>query len=105
MPSHQDCPSVLQLNDLFRIAGIYSFMLLGEDRAKLTGGKCYVLDDGQRNDLKTVSESEVRNVLLWGSRGTGKTLLLCEVLKIQMSKLKREEKVKIFASRNNLGLG
>ena len=88
-----------QLNDLFRSAGIYSFMLLGEDRAKLTGGKCYVLDAGQGNVLKTVSESDIRNVLLWGSSGTGKTLLLCEVLKIQVSKLKRKgKKVKIFAT-------
>ena len=57
------------------------------------------MDDGQGKIIKTVSETDVRNLLLFGSSGTGKTLLLCEALKIKICKLKRREmKIKVFVT-------
>ena len=63
-----------------------------------------MFDAGQKNVLKIVSGTKVRNVLLWGSSRTGNYLLLCEALKVIASKhkLKREgKKVKIFATTSD----
>ena len=53
-----------QLGLLLRSAGIFSLMLLGDERAKLTEGKCYLLDNQQRKVLKTRAEQDIQNLLL-----------------------------------------
>jgi len=88
-----------ELNDLFRSSGIYSYVIMRNDREKISGGRCFMLDHEQRDALKTYIEKKLRNLFLWGSSGTGKTILLVEALKVKIATLKKEgRKMKIYVT-------
>ena len=42
--------------------------------------------------IQSIADTAPQNVFLWGYSGTGKTLFLCEALKIKLSKLRRLRK-------------
>ena len=90
-----------ELNDLFREYGIYSTMIMTQDRISITAGK-YVnieLDQGQKEIIEYVAENQPKNIFLWGSSGTGKTLLLAQVLGMKISHYFRKSiKLKVFVS-------
>ena len=73
------------LNDILRAAGIYTFMIMSQDRASITEGKYVVLDPVQRRIVETFAEEQHKNVFLWGGSGTGKTLLLSQLLSMKVS--------------------
>ena len=89
-----------ELNDLLRAAGVYSTLVLREDLAQITESRHVHLDEGQGELIKRIAEEEPKNVFLWGSSGTGKTLMLCEALKIKISQLRRRGKkeVRVFVA-------
>ena len=89
-----------ELNDLLRAAGIYSTLILREDLAQITESRHVHLDEGQEELIRRIAEEEPKNVFLWGSSGTGKTLMLCEALKIKISQLRRRGKkdVRVFVT-------
>ena len=89
-----------ELNDLLRAAGVYSTLVLREDLAQITESRHVHLDEGQEELIRRIAEEEPKNVFLWGSSGTGKTLMLCEALKIKISQLRRRGKkeVRVFVS-------
>ena len=80
-----------------RECGVSAEMVIEHDLRRLTGRPGMKLSVQQSEVIRQVVERGLCNLLLWGSAGTGKTLLLCECLKIVISKLKTEGgKVKVF---------
>ena len=71
------------LNDILRSVGVYSKIILSQDRYNITNGNVFTLDEEQKQIIEKISKTKGRNVILWGSHGTGKTLLLAEALSIQ----------------------
>ena len=82
--------NVSVINDILRLSGIYSFMILSRDRADITEDRCMTLDSTQKLVIKTVAEIQPKNIFLWGSSGTGKTIILTEVLKMKIIHYKKE---------------
>ena len=64
---------------LLRSSGIYTLMIMSKDCADITEDKCMSLDSTQKQIIETVVEFQPKNVFLWGSSGTGKTIVLAEV--------------------------
>ena len=89
--------NVSLINDILRSSGIYTLMILSKDKADITENKCVGLDATQKQIIKKVSKNQPRNIFLWGSSGTGKTIMLTEILKMKISHYKRQRlKMKIF---------
>ena len=80
---------ISDLNDVLRSAGIYTLLIMSEERAQITEGRYVILDDRQKEIVETVSENNTKNVFLWGGSGTGKTLLLMQLAGIKRSWYRR----------------
>ena len=90
---------VSQLNELLRSAGLYMTLMVQEDHNTLTEGRYATLDPSQRKVMEQMSKEEARNLFLYGSHGTGKTLILCQVLLMKMASYKRQDRrVRVIAS-------
>ena len=91
--------NVSVINDILRLSGIYTFMILSKDRADITEDRCMTLDSTQKQIIETVVEAQPKNLFLWGSSGTGKTIILAEVLRMKMSYYKNKSiKVNVFVT-------
>lgn len=91
--------NVSALNDILRAAGIYTVMIMSQDRAEITEGKYVILDNEQRTLVEQVASEQPQNVFLWGSSGTGKTLILTQVLSMKISYFKKNAiKYKVFVT-------
>ena len=91
--------NVSRINDILRLSGIYTFMILSRDRADITEDRCIALDSSQKQIIKKVVEVQPKNIFLWGSSGTGKTIILAEVLKMKISHYnKKGIKLNIFVT-------
>ena len=91
--------NVSVINDMLRLSGIYSFMILSRDRAEITEDKCVALDSTQKQIIEMAAKVQPKNIFLWGSSGTGKTIVLTEVLKMKISHFKRIHiKLNIFVT-------
>ena len=91
--------NVSMLNHIFRAAGIYSLLILKKDRSVISEDKCLELDNIQRKIVETVAKNQPRNIFLWGSSGTGKTIMLAEAMKMKISQyMKKGLKLKIFVT-------
>ena len=74
-------------------------MILSRDRADITEDRCMALDSTQKQVIKTVAEVQPKNIFLWGSSGTGKTIILTEVLKMKIIHYKKQNiKLNIFVT-------
>ena len=104
-----------ELNDILRASGIYSILILTQDKVNIMEDKYVVLDEAQRKIIEKVALEQPKNIVLWGSSGTGKTLLLTQALSIKISHFKKQEykgeKYKLnviissyFAENNNVPL-
>ena len=94
------------INDILRLAGIYSFMILSRDRADITEDRCMTLDSTQKQIIMKVAEVQPKNIFLWGSSGTGKTIILTEILKMKISHYKKKHiKLNIFVTSYMAGSG
>merc|ERR1719367_1773213 len=93
-----------ELNDLLRAAGIYSTLILREDLAQITESRHVRLDEGQKDLIERIAEEKPKSLFLWGSSGTGKSLMLAEALKMKISQLKREGKqdVRVIVTADNV---
>ena len=90
------------LNDILRSIGIYSKLLISQDRFNITNGRVLSLDKEQTQIIEEISQQQFANIILWGSYGTGKTLLLVEALKIKISHYKKQNiGMKVFISSYN----
>ena len=92
------------LNDILRSKGIYSKLIISQDRFKITNVGVLTLDKEQTDIIEEISKHKYDNVILWGSHGTGKTLLLVEALGIKTSHYKIQNvrmKVLISSYINN----
>ena len=91
--------NVSVLNDVLRLSGIYTFIIMSKNRANITEDKCVKLDPVQKQIIKKVSKIQPKNIFLWGSSGSGKTILLTEILKMKMSYYnKKSVKLNVFVT-------
>ena len=94
---------VSELNDILRAAGTYSVLIMTQDRHDMTEGKYIFLDKIQKQIIEKVAEDQPNNIFLWGSSGTGKTILLVQALSIKISHCKRMGlPIKVFISTYSL---
>ena len=74
---------------------------MSEDRATITNGQYYYLDEIQKEIITTIAKDheqtenpknlKTKNLFLWGSRGTGKTLVLTEALSMKVSYYRKKK--------------
>ena len=81
---------ISELNDILRAAGIYTVLIMSQDVSEITEGKYVILDDQQMEIVERVTKEKPQNLILWGSSGTGKTILLTQTLSIKVSQFKRQ---------------
>ena len=83
-----------EISAILRSSGIYSTIRLVEDKADITLGKFFKLDSNQIDVLSTVAADhnqndpnhlKYKNVFLYGSHGTGKTILLSEIFMMRLA--------------------
>ena len=105
------------LSMLLRSRGVFGSMLITHDLRLITGNPRAQLNDNQKELLKLIGEIWSRQdwkyfhvlipversletcLFVWGSAGTGKTLILMEALKIKLSKLLSQgRRVRILAT-------
>ena len=88
-----------ELQDILRSAGIYAAMVLSEDLKEVTQDRYVKLDPCQKKVIEEMASRRWRNVFLWGTNGTGKTLMLCEGVKMKMSRCKQDgREVRVFVT-------
>ena len=78
-----------QLNGILRSAGVYSSMIMREERAQVTESRHVWLDEQQEELIGRIGEGRERNLFLYSSSGCGKTIMLAEGVKIKVSQYKR----------------
>ena len=82
-----------------RQKGILARMVIEHDLKEICKKPNANLDDKQSEIIEKVVNEKPQNIILWGSSGTGKTILLTQALGIKASHLKRQNvKVKIIIS-------
>merc|ERR1711937_351806 len=88
---------------LLRSEGVFRQMILNNDLRIITSNPLARLNDIQKDIIKEIVEGKPESCLfVWGSTGTGKTLILMETLKIKLSKLLRlGKRVRILATTYN----
>ena len=64
-----------ELQDILRSAGTYTAMILREELAEVTQSRHVWLDPGQKEVIEEMASKRWRNVFMWGTNGTGKTLM------------------------------
>ena len=82
-----------------RELGIISVATMLDDKGDVTKEKCFLLDKGQLEIIEGASKfhqnpkseeaKKYRNVILFGAPGTGKTLILAELLKMRVAHYER----------------
>ena len=97
--------NVSQLNEVFRSAGIYTVLIMSQDQAEITEDRYVILDPVQKQIIQQSALQMPKNVFLWGSTGTGKTLILTQLLAMKISEYtKRGLKLKVFVSSYMSGM-
>ena len=83
-----------EISDILRSCGIYSTLRLLQDKGDLTEGQFFKLNSNQTNVLSTIAADQnkndpnhlrSKNVFLYGSHGTGKTILLSEIFMMRLA--------------------
>ena len=83
-----------EISHILRSCGVYSTIRLLQDQGKLTEGRFFKLDPNQTHILSTVASDHnqndpnhlrSKNVFLYGSHGTGKTILLSEIFMMRLA--------------------
>ena len=84
-----------EISNILRSTGLYSVIRMIEDKADLTAGRMFRLDDTQMEVIEKVKDDHTKNenpgslgaknVLLFGSHGTGKTILLTEIMLMRLA--------------------
>ena len=82
--------NVSTINDVLRSSGIYTLMIMSKDRATITEDRCMALDPNQKKIIEEVTKFQPKNIFLWGSSGTGKTIILTEILKMKIIHYKQK---------------
>lgn len=76
-----------------REEGVFARMVMEHDLREITQNPDAKLDEDQGHLIQEMvdrtSKPGPQNVFLWGYSGTGKTLFVCEALKIKLSKVRR----------------
>ena len=83
-----------EISDILRACGIYSTIRMLQDQGDLTEGQFFKLDSNQTDVLSTIASDhnkndpnnlKTKNVFLYGSHGTGKTILLSEIFMMRLA--------------------
>ena len=81
-----------EIKDFLCSQGVLATLNLNRDKGEITQGRIFALDQQQREVLKkvrkSVEEDRLQHVFLTGSGGTGKTLLLVEILQMYLAHFK-----------------
>ena len=75
-----------------RQEGIFARMVMEHDLREITRNPEAKLDADQAQLIQSMADTAPQNVFLYGYSGSGKTLFLCEALKIKLSKIRRLHK-------------
>ena len=77
------------VKDFLAAEGVLAAININKDHGDISGGKIFALDPQQQEVLKKIRqcirEDRLPNVFLWGSGGTGKTLLMVEMLQMYLA--------------------
>ena len=88
-----------ELQDILRSAGVYTAMIFQEELAEVTQSRNVKLDPCQTDLIEEMASRRWRNLFLWGTSGTGKTLMLAEGVKMKRSRCKQEgQEVRVFVT-------
>ena len=77
---------------VLRQKGILARMVIENDMREICNNPNAKLDYKQAEIIEKLANEKPRNVLLWGSSGTGKTIILTQALGIKASYFKRQNK-------------
>ena len=78
---------------------------MSQDQAEITEDRYVILDPVQKQIIQQSALQMPKNVFLWGSTGTGKTLILTQLLAMKISEYtKRGLKLKVFVSSYMSGI-
>ena len=89
-----------EISDILRSCGVYSAIRMVEDRGEVTLGQFFRLDSNQTDIFTIVAADHNRhdpnqlrskNVFLYGSHGTGKTILLSEIFMMRLAYYKLQK--------------
>ena len=84
---------------VLRHEGILAKMLIEHDMRQICKKPNAKLDDNQAEIIRKIANEKPQNIILWGSSGTGKTLLLAQALLMKISHYKRQKiDIKVFVS-------
>ena len=84
-----------ELNTLFRSKGYYASMTLDLEFSKFLGyGKMIKMDPNQKRALDDYTKNHPQMVLLGGDYGSGKTILLSQMVSIRLSQLEMDENLR-----------
>ena len=85
-----------------RQEGIFAKMVMEHDLREITRNPEAKLDADQANLIQSMADTAPQNVFLYGYSGSGKTLFVCEALKIKLSRVrklhKEGKKVKVIVT-------
>merc|ERR1712045_862456 len=72
------------------MGGLLTVLNVLEERGEITNGNMFLLDPGQQEFFKTISDEElnIKDVIVGGPYGCGKTVVGSEAVKIKDAKLK-----------------
>ena len=77
--------NISELNDQLRSHGVYALLIMDNDRACITAGRLLQCDDEQAAFIQKVAQGKPQNLFIWGSQGTGKTILALNCLAMKAS--------------------
>ena len=89
--------NISKINSILRSAGLYADLFIKQDyndihEGNASIGKLIKFDNAQRQVLNDFIQKNPKTVILTGHYGTGKTLLLINMLQIKISQLHKENK-------------
>ena len=81
-----------ELNSIFRSKGYYAYMTLDLEYSKFLGdGKMIQMDSTQKQVLDHYTKYHPKTVLIQGDYGSGKTIILTQMVSIRISQIESDE--------------
>ena len=76
---------------VLREEGMLARMIIEHDMREISKKPNAKLDDNQAKIIEKIANEKPQNIILWGSSGTGKTLLIAQALSMKISQYLRQK--------------